>query len=321
MKTNQKLIRGIDQLQRSHQPSVVSIGNYDGVHLGHQKVIKMLIEKSHELGAPATVVTFAPLAKEFFAANSVVRLMPLQQRVEQLFSLGVDQVLEIEFTAEFAASSPEKFVSDVLINGLGVRYLCVGDDFKFGKDRAGDFEFLLASGVQHGFSVYAHETYSIRERRVSSGWIREAIQGNDFELAERLLGRPYSISGVITQGQQLGRTINYPTANLVLENVQYAIDGVYVVRAILAGGKKIDGVANLGVRPTVAGKQKRLEVHLFDFDEDIYNQKMEVVFLNKIRSEQKFDSIELLRTQIGKDAESARIFFEKPVPKRTVSLL
>ena len=311
MKSRQKFIRGLDQLKPFHQPSVVSIGNYDGVHLGHQQVIKTLIEKSRAMCAPATVVTFMPLAKEFFAANSVVRLNPIEQRAEQLFSLGVDQVLAVEFNAEFAAHSAEKFVSDVLVNGLGVRYLCVGDDFRFGKDRAGDFDLLVRSGTQYGFTVAAQKTCSMDNRRVSSGWIREAVQANDFRLAEKLLGRVYSISGIISKGQQLGRTINYPTANLLLENVQYAISGVYAVRVSIAGAKMINGVANLGMRPTVDGKQNRLEVHLFDFDNDIYGKKMDVVFLNKIRQEQKFDSIELLKAQIGRDAESARVFFQK----------
>jgi len=252
-----------------------------------------------------------PLAKEFFAGNTVVRLNPLEQRTELLFSLGVDQVLAIEFNAEFAAYSPEKFVSEVLINGLGVRYLCVGDDFKFGKDRAGDFDSLVKSGEQYGFAVSAHKTVNLGDRRISSGWVRETLQDNDFDLAEKLLGRPYSISGVISKGQQIGRTINYPTANLVLENVQYAINGVYAVRASIAGAEALEGVANLGMRPTVAGKQNRLEVHLFDFDKDIYGKKMDVVFLKKIRSEQKFDSIELLKAQIGRDAASARAFFRK----------
>ena len=185
-----QLIRGIEQLSVDHQPSVVSIGNYDGVHKGHQSVIKTLLEKSDELNAPSTVITFEPLAKEFFRPDSVMRLTSLDERAELLFGLGVDRVLGINFTNEFAAYSPAKFVEDVLINGLGAKYLCVGDDFRFGKNRVGDFAFLQQVGEQHGFDVTAHDTFTLNDKRVSSGRVREAILASDFDLAGQLLGRP-----------------------------------------------------------------------------------------------------------------------------------
>ena len=311
-----QLIRGIDQLSFDHKPSVVSIGNYDGVHKGHQYVINTLLEKSDELSAPSTVITFEPLAKEFFSPGSVMRLTSLEERAELLFTLGVERVLCINFTKEFAAYSPMKFVEDVLINGLGAKYLCVGDDFRFGKNRAGDFSFLQQVGKQNGFEVTAHDTFTLDDQRVSSGRVRDAILASDFDLAGQLLGRPYTVMGQVERGQQLGRTIGFPTANVALPNPLLAINGGYCVSVnLLADDKQIvsrlNGVANVGVRPTVDGQDKRLEVHLFDFDQDIYGQILQVQFHEKIRDEQKFDSVELLKKQIAKDAERALSYFSQ----------
>ena len=311
-----QLIRGIDQLSFDHKPSVVSIGNYDGVHKGHQYVINTLLEKSDELSAPSTVITFEPLAKEFFSPGSVMRLTSLEERAELLFTLGVERVLCINFTKEFAAYSPMKFVEDVLINGLGAKYLCVGDDFRFGKNRAGDFSFLQQVGKQNGFEVTAHDTFTLDDQRVSSGRVRDAILASDFDLAGQLLGRPYTVTGQVERGQQLGRTIGFPTANVALPNPLLAINGVYSVSVYLLGdGKQIlsclNGIANVGVRPTVDGQDKRLEVHLFDFDQEIYGQILQVQFHQKIRDEQKFDSVELLKKQIAKDAEHAFRYFSQ----------
>ncbi len=306
------LIKGFSNLTKEHQPSVVSIGNYDGVHLGHQHVVKTLLAKSAELNVPSTVITFEPLAKEFFMPEPVLRLTSLEQRAEKLAELGVDQVLSIDFTQEFANYSPLGFVEDVLIDGLGVQYLCVGDDFRFGKDRAGDFEFLHNLGRQRGFSVEAHETFQLNGERVSSGRVRQALANNDFALAEQLLGRPYSIHGTITQGQQLGRTINFPTANIELDNYILAVNGVFTVSCQLEDSQTIiNGVANIGKRPTVDGQQNRIEVHLFNFDQDIYGQKLHVRLLTKIRNEQKFDSLSDLQRQIQSDVQSAKEYLQK----------
>ena len=311
-----QLIRGIDQLSFDHKPSVVSIGNYDGVHKGHQYVINTLLEKSDELSAPSTVITFEPLAKEFFSPGSVMRLTSLEERAELLFTLGVERVLCINFTKEFAAYSPMKFVEDVLINGLGAKYLCVGDDFRFGKNRAGDFSFLQQVGKQNSFEVTAHDTFTMDDQRVSSGRVRDAILASDFDLAGQLLGRPYTVMGQVERGQQLGRTIGFPTANVALPNPLLAINGVYSVSVYLLGDDKqiisrLNGIANVGVRPTVDGQDKRLEVHLFDFDQEIYGQILQVQFHQKIRDEQKFDSVELLKKQIAKDAERALRYFSQ----------
>lgn len=306
-----QFINGIHNLKEIHRPSVVSIGNYDGVHLGHQSLIQTLLEKSSELRAPSTIITFEPLPKEFFRPGSVALLSSVEQRTERLLSLGVDRVLCIDFNHEFAAYSPAKFVNDILLDGLGVQYLCVGDDFRFGKDRVGDFELLTTMGKQHNFSVTARETYTLEGTRVSSGRVREALSNGDFALAEKLLGRPYTIAGTVSKGQQLGRTLNFPTANIVLDSAQTAVQGVYAVKVAGIAGRVVDGVANVGTRPTVDGKENRLEVHLFDFDADIYGLGIQVSFHSKLRSEQKFDSLEALKAQIQSDSDSAREYFRK----------
>ncbi len=301
-------VRGIEHLNDNHRPSVVSIGNFDGLHLGHQHVIKTLLNKSQELSVPATVVTFEPLAKEFFAPNSVERLTSIEERAKLLFELGVDQVLCVEFNAEFAARSPENFVQDVLIDGLGVRYLSVGDDFRFGKNRAGDFTLLQELGKEHDFIVGAHDTFELDNLRVSSGRVRSAIKEGDFVLAERLLGRAYSIQGEVSRGQQMGRTLDFPTANIVLPDVLLAVSGVYAVMVDL-NDEQFYGVANVGIRPTVDGTEKRLEVFIFDFDQDIYGEQMRVTFKHKVRDERKFPSLDKLKAQIAIDSDDARDFF------------
>lgn len=300
------LIRGLENLKQSNAPCVASIGNYDGVHLGHQYVIATLLKHSERLGLPSTVITFEPLAKEYFRPNSVQRLTTVEQRADLLLALGVDQVVCIDFDADFAAYSPGAFIDDVLIKGLGIKHLCVGDDFRFGKNREGDFALLSEVGHGNGFVVTAHDTFEMNGLRVSSGRIREALSQNDFSLAETLLGRPYTIDGTVSRGQQLGRTINYPTANIVLPNMLMPINGVFAVNAQLQSGETVAGVANVGNRPTVDGKENRLEVHLFDFDRDIYHQALSVRFVEKIRDEQKFDSFDDLKVQIQRDATLAK---------------
>jgi len=301
------LIRGLNKLQAEHKPCVASIGNYDGVHLGHQYVIATLLEHSQRLGLPSTVITFEPLAKEYFRPNSVQRLTTIEHRAELLKAQGVDQVLCVDFDQAFASYSPIGFIQDVLIDGLGIKHLCVGDDFRFGKDRQGDFALLTEVGQSSGLAVSAHQTFELDGQRVSSGRIREALGQGDFKLAEALLGRPYTISGEISRGQQLGRTINYPTANIVLPKLLMPINGVFAVTAKLHDGELVHAVANVGNRPTVDGKENRLEVHLFDFDRDIYHQTMTVNFVEKIRDELKFDSFDDLKAQIEKDAARARV--------------
>lgn len=301
-----ELIRGIQNLQSKHRPSVATIGNFDGVHLGHQAVIKTLMAASTKLQLPATVITFDPLAKEFFAPRAARRLQTLAQRVDLLFDLGVQQVLVIDFNADLAGYSPTKFVKDILRDGLGIQYLSVGDDFRFGENRAGGFDFLQSVGREHGFAVVAHETFKLSGERVSSGRLREAVGNSDFSLAAELLGRPFALAGKVEKGQQRGRTIGFPTANIVLDAARFAVHGVYAVRVILPDTAPKLGVANVGTRPTVGGSENRLEVHLFDFDASLYGEYLRVEFVAKIRDEMKFPSFAELQEQIREDAAQAK---------------
>ena len=307
-------IIGIENLRAEHAPSVVSIGNYDGVHRGHQSVIRTLVAKAEQFKATATVVTFDPLAREYFSPGSVARLSTRDERAALLFAQGVTRVVCIPFDNAFSSMSAEAFIEQVLVAGLGARYVCVGDDFRFGCQRRGDFALLQTLGQKHGFEVTAHETFEVSGARVSSGRIRDALGASDFALAENLLGRPYTIEGVVSRGQQLGRTIDFPTANLVLPDMLMPVKGVFAVVAELDGAE-YPGVANVGRRPTVNGKENRLEVHLFNFKQDIYGAQMRVRFVRKLRDEVPFDSVDALRAQILKDAHAARQLLDVPVQK------
>lgn len=299
-------ILGIDNLSELRRPAAATIGNFDGVHLGHEMIVSSLIKASKALSAVSTVVTFDPLAREYFSPQDTLRLMPLEQRVACLETLGVEQVLVIKFDESFTRLSPHEFIQNILVDGLGLAYLSVGDDFRFGFKRAGDFRTLQTAGDQFGFSVQAHDTFNYQGERVSSGRLRHAVEHGDFALAEALLGRPYGIVGLVSQGEQRGRTIGFPTANIELDAERYAVHGVYMVRVKTADQEAIYGIANVGHRPTVAGLKNRLEVHLLDYQGDLYGQQLRVEFLAKLRDEQKFASFADLHKQIQLDAEQAR---------------
>jgi len=309
-----RLIRGLTNLKRlSGQAGsplaggcVATIGNFDGVHLGHKTIIDQVKQKASQLGVPAVVMIFEPQPREFFQGDEAPpRLMPFRQKFEALLAEGVDMVLCIRFDETFRSYSGMGFIEDVLISGLGVRHLVVGDDFRFGCDRAGDFKLLQGVGQERGFTVENTRTVTVDGERVSSTRVRNALNVNGLKEAERLLGHPYRIHGRIVYGRQLGRQLNAPTANILL-NQMPALRGVYVVRARLETGEWCDGVANIGLRPTVDGKRPSLEVHLFDFAGTLYGQHLEVVFRHGLRDEVKFDSVDELRQQIARDFDNAR---------------
>lgn len=309
-----RLIRGLTNLKRlSGQAGsplaggcVATIGNFDGVHLGHKTIIDQVKQKAAQLGVPSVVMIFEPQPREFFqGAEAPPRLMPFRQKFEALLAEGVDMVLCIRFDETFRSYSGMGFIEDVLVSGLGVRHLVVGDDFRFGCDRAGDFKLLQSVGQERGFTVENTRTVTVDGERVSSTRVRNALNVNGLEEAERLLGHPYRIHGRIVYGRQLGRQLNAPTANILL-NQMPALRGVYVVRARLETGEWCDGVANIGLRPTVDGKRPSLEVHLFDFAGTLYGQHLEVVFRHGLRDEVKFDSVDELRQQIARDFDNAR---------------
>lgn len=311
-----ELIRGLHNLDAYRrkfpaQQCVLTIGNFDGVHCGHQMILRQLREKANELNLPATVLIFEPQPLEYFAGQGApARLTPFREKVRLLTEFGVDTVICLHFTEAVRCLSAQSFVKDILVGSLGVKYLIVGDDFRFGRQQGGDFQMLEQSGEQYGFGVTNTHTLVMSGQRVSSTAVRDALDSNDFSLAEQLLARPYAISGRVMYGQQLGRTIGVPTANLALKGKKAPLEGVFAVEvAGLEENKLVQGVANVGVRPTVGGKVPVLEVHLFDFDANIYGKNIRVVFRKKIREEQKFDGLDALKKQIQLDISSARKHF------------
>jgi len=306
------LIRDSYNVQAQHRPSVVSIGNFDGVHLGHVRLLALLKEKAEALGAKATAMTFEPHPHEFFSPqNAPPRLLRWRDKLEKLAEAGVDQVFSLRFNEPLSQTSAEDFVRKYLVEGIGVRHVVIGDDFRFGRKRSGDVHLLRKLGAQWDFSISTVDTYVIGDERVSSTRIREVLRQDDFETAESLLGYPYAIHGKIAHGDKRGRTIGFPTANIVLPHDNIPVWGVYAVLMHLPGSGMRPGVANVGIRPTVGGDRVLLETHLFDFSEDIYRERVRVEFKTKIRSEQRFESFDALKAQIARDATAARSWFEQ----------
>jgi riboflavin kinase/FMN adenylyltransferase len=305
-----RLIRGFHNLHPGHQGGAVTIGNFDGLHRGHQAVLRQLHRHAARHRLVTTVMTFEPTAQEYFSPQTApARLQRLREKLAMLQGLEVDQVLCLRFDRKLSELSAERFVRQILVDGLDVRYLVIGDDFRFGKDRTGDFTLLQEAGRQHGFEVVSTGTFLEGEDRVSSTLVRQSLAAGALDMAERLLGRPYRICGRVAAGQKRGRTIGFPTANIHLHRVVSPLNGVFSVRVHGLGAAPLNGVANIGTRPTVDGSYRVLEVHLFDFESDIYGRHLDVEFCNKLRDEIKFESFEALREQIVADAEQARRFF------------
>ena len=303
-----ELIRGLHNLRPKHRGCVATIGNFDGVHLGHKAVLSQLAEKARELAVPVLVMIFEPQPQEFFAPEKVpARLTRLREKLRALDLDQVNRVLCIRFDAKFAAITADQFVQRILVDGLDVRYVVVGDDFRFGHRRQGDFEFLQTSGREHGFEVGRRDTFSLHGDRVSSSRVRHALEQGDLEGARELLGYVFNMTGRVAHGDKRGRTIGYPTANIYLHRRSVPLQGVFAVRVAGVDHEPLPGVANVGVRPTVGGlKMPILEVHLFDFDDDIYGRHVRVDFLHRIREEKRFDSLDQLKAQIRADEQQAR---------------
>ncbi|HDP89485.1 MAG TPA: bifunctional riboflavin kinase/FAD synthetase [Thioalkalivibrio sp.] len=305
-----ELIRGLHNLRERHRGCVATIGNFDGVHLGHQAVLGQLAEKADALGLPSTVITFEPLPHEYFLGDQApARLTRFREKVQALRRFSVDRLMCLRFDAALAAMPAQDFIERVLVDGLGVKYLVVGDDFRFGQGRAGDFAMLQAAGQARGFQVVNMHTFRIGAARVSSTRIREALEAGDMAAAEQLLGRPFRLCGRVAHGDKRGRSIGFPTANLKLERQISPVRGVFAVELFGVAGEPLPGVANVGRRPTVEGVENRLEVHLLDFDGDLYGRHVQVDLLHRLRDEQRFASLDALIEQIGRDAEAARAFF------------
>ena len=304
-----RLIRGRHNLTGfTPTDSAVTIGAFDGVHRGHREVLQHLRREADARGLSTTVITFEPLPGEFFFPDKAPpRLMTFREKFRALDSLGVDNLLCLRFNDELRAMSPRDFVEQIFVLGLSARYIAFGDDFRFGKARAGDLNFTQSLASELNYEVVPTSTFAMNGERVSSTRIRSVLAEADFEQAADLLGGPFKLSGKVLKGKQLGREIGSPTANIALKRVKSPLHGVYAVRVTGAGLKNATAVANVGVRPTVNdGTLANLEVHLFDFARDIYGERLEVEFMTKLRNEKKFDSLDDLKAAIALDQAAAQ---------------
>jgi riboflavin kinase/FMN adenylyltransferase len=307
MVSTMELVRGMHNLRPLHRGCVATIGNFDGVHLGHQHMISAVREKAGALGVPATVITFEPTPREYFEGPAAPsRLTRLREKLDALKGCGVDRVVVLRFDDRMRGMSAEDFIDRLLLDGLGVRHLVVGHDFHFARRREGTVETLRGAGERHGFSVEEIDQFLVAGERVSSSLVREALNRGDLERATRLLGRPYRMAGRVRLGKKLGRTLGFPTANLALHRKVVPLWGIFAVRVSGAGLEAHPAVASLGTRPTVNGTDPLLEVHLFDWDGSLYGRYLDVDFIERLRDEQKFESLDALVAQMHRDAAAAR---------------
>ena len=306
-----KLIRGRYNLSQEHKNCVVTIGNFDGVHLGHQSLLKALKNKAKSCQTKTMVISFEPLPYEYFhpPQQCAARLMRLREKIIALKKFDIDYLLCLPFNKKFASLSAEDFISQVLQNELAIQHIIVGDDFKFGAKRTGDVALLKKLGSEYHFTAEAMPTYKLAEQRVSSSRLRAALQDDQLDLAEQLLGNHYAMAGRVAHGSKLGRKLGFPTANIHLHRRVVPIHGIYVVQAEDREGNLHKGVANVGNRPAIGGTKTLLEVHLFDFDQDIYGQQLFVTFLHKLRNEENYESLDLLKIQIAQDVLEAKAYF------------
>ncbi|MEQ6918764.1 bifunctional riboflavin kinase/FAD synthetase [Halomonas aquatica] len=305
-----RVIRGLHNLRDEDRGCVATIGNFDGVHRGHRAILEQCREQASRLGLSVAVVVFEPQPREFFAGDQAPpRLTRLRDKVALLGECGVDRILCLPFNDALRSLTAGEFIDRVMIEGLGVRHLVVGDDFRFGCDRRGDFHLLTEVGQTRGFGVEHTRTFTIDDERVSSSRVRTLLTSGNFAAAERLLGRPYRLGGRVVHDRQLGRTIGVPTANLPQPILSLALQGVYAVVTDLPDGRRLTGVANIGWRPTVGSERPVLEVHLFDFYGDLYGQRLTVFPCAKLRGEVKFDHFDELKGQIHADLARARAYF------------
>ncbi|REH40550.1 FMN adenylyltransferase /riboflavin kinase [Paraperlucidibaca baekdonensis] len=304
------LIRGIHNLRPSLGPHALTIGNFDGVHAGHQAMIAQLRGAAERLNLPAMVMCFEPQPQEFFAGDQAPgRLMTWRDKVETLASVGVDRVLLVRFDARFRAYTAAGFIDDLLVTKLQTKYILAGDDFRFGCDRSGDYAQLQRAGAVHGFEVDELDTHTLAGERVSSTRIRAAIAAGDFAQARALTGRDFFVAGHVVHGDKIGRTLGLPTANILMRRQVLPLRGVFAVWVDGLGEQALPAVANVGTRPTVAGIQARCEVHLLNYRGDIYGRRLRVRFAHKLRDEQRFASLEALKVAIEADVVAAHGYF------------
>lgn len=296
-----------------NEPQAVTIGNFDGLHRGHQAMIARLREVARARGLPSCVLSFEPHPREFFQPERApARLSSLREKADRLRQCDIDRLHVFHFNHAFAALTADEFIQQVLVDTLHARYVLVGDDFRYGAQRAGDFALLEARGKALGFESDALPTIELAGERVSSTAVRAALAAGDLAHATRLLGRPYSITGRVVHGDKLGRGLGFPTANIQTKLNRPPLFGIFAVELRGINGRTLPGVASLGVRPTVksAGSAPVLEVHLFDFNADIYGRRVRVDFLHKLRDEEKYPDLPSLVAQIGRDVDNAKNYLD-----------
>jgi len=310
-----KVFRGLPNAA-SRAPCALTIGNFDGVHRGHQALLARVRAAAQTLGVEAAVMTFEPHPREFFArlagdpARAPNRIANLRDKLQALSDAGIDRVIVEHFNAHFASMSPQDFVEKVLVQGLHVKWLMVGEDFCYGAKRAGNVASLIEAGRAYGFQVEAMPTVTNAGTRISSSAVRAALAQGDFDHVAQLLGHPYDISGHVIHGRKLGRTIGFPTLNLRIAHKHPALTGIFVVQVHGLAAQPLPGVASLGVRPTVEDSGRvLLETHLFDYDQPCYGKLVSVEFMKKLRDEQKYPDLPTLTAAIERDAEQARAWF------------
>jgi len=308
-----ELLRGLDSLRDRHRPCVATVGAFDGVHRGHQAVIEQLAEQAVAHGLPTTVVTFEPLPREYLAPDRApARLQSFRGRFSALAELGVERLLCLRFNDALRQMSAEDFAQELFVEGLGVRSLVLGDDFRFGRAREGDADFVRALGLREGFATHSTRTVEHDGERISSTRLRMALENGDFALANVLLGRPFILAGRVVYGQQLGRQIGVPTANIALRRRSLPLRGVYMARVSGDGLASSPAIANIGMRPTIGDELRpNLEVHVLHGAPDLYGQRLEVAFEHKLRDEEKFPSLEALKAQIHQDVATAKAWFDE----------
>ena len=307
-----EIINGLHNLRSRHRGCVLTIGNFDGVHRGHRQLIDALCEKAKAMGVPSMLMTFEPQPREFFAGTKLpARLTRFREKVYLLDQTPLDRLLCLPFNERTANIEADWFAKDFVVDQVGAKHLVIGDDFRFGRGREGNFALFERYGQIHGYSVSAMSTLLQGEARISSTLIRETLAAGDFTAATNLLGHEYFIMGRVVYGRQLGRQLNVPTANIRLQRYRAALEGVYCVTVEGIAGAVRHGIANIGVRPTVDGKEPLLEVHVFDYTGNLYGDLIKVTFKQKLREEQAFDSIDALKTQINQDIEQARHYFDE----------
>lgn len=308
------LWRGLYNVPKQFSGCVASIGNFDGMHLGHQALIKALKAQAQALQVPSVVIIFEPQPKEFFAADKApARVANFREKLQAFNCFGVDYVLCLPFNQRFRSLSANDFIEKALVNRLQIKHLIIGDDFRFGHDRSGDFALLQQAGQQHGFTVQDTKTVAEQGERISSTRVREALAAGDLTEAAHLLDRPYCMSGRVAYGRQLGRTLDSPTANIMVKRLHLPLTGVFAVNVKdEQSNARYTGVASVGVKPTVTNTpEPSLEVHLFDVNANLYHRHLTVEFLHKIRDEQKFNGLEQLKAAITADKTAARNYLNK----------